>query len=164
MCQRHDEIVINNVQFATISWGWYLWGKVLWERLHWSGCYFVLTLKFDCSGVDPYQENISLTFMITFSNHKTKKIPLCPPFNISGPVVGKREESRNLKEISHTVSSRSLTRENFDSGREATVGVDFMAWVLRARGCKVKSFTLRITLSDLWYRSIWTSLCIIDLK
>ena len=45
-----------------------------------------------------------------------------------------------LKEIFHTVSGRSLTRENFDSGREATVGVDFMAWVLRARGCKVKSF------------------------
>ena len=47
MCQW-AEIVINNVQFATISWGWYLWEKVLLERLHWSGCYFVF--KFDFSG------------------------------------------------------------------------------------------------------------------
>jgi len=40
--------------------------------------------------------------------------------------------------VGKTSLIRSLTRENFDSGREATVGVDFMAWVLRARGCKVK--------------------------
>ena len=35
-----------------------------------------------------------------------------------------------------------MTRENFDSGREATVGVDFMAWVLRVRGCKVKKWEI----------------------
>ena len=48
---------------------------------------------------------------------------------------------RSVYKSSENVQStyiRSLTRENFDSGREATVGVDFMAWVLRVRGCKVK--------------------------
>ena len=96
--------------------------------------------------------NISANPTITLSNNLTNN-PFLSPFSYTRP-QGRKYRRIGARYICiqrnfQTLSSRSLTRENFDSGREATVGVDFMAWVLRARGYKVKSFILRITLSDL---------------